>query len=167
MFTTIQHFVDHWKGTSDGTRRVLNALTQESLDEAVGEGHRNLKRMAWHIVTTIPEMAERTGLKLDGPKFDAPMPETIEEIREGYDSVAGSLGEQIEKDWSDADLAKEDDMYGEMWPRAKSLMVILEHEIHHRAQMTVLMRQAGLKVPGVFGPSKEEWANYDAPAPEI
>jgi uncharacterized damage-inducible protein DinB len=23
--------------------------------------------------------------------------------------------------------------------------------------MTVLMRQAGIKVPGIYGPSKEEW----------
>jgi len=167
MYATIKDFVDHWAGTADGTRRILGALTQESLDEAVGEGHRNLKRMAWHIVTTIPEMAERTGLKLDGPKADAPIPETIEEIRAGYDTLAKSLGAQIEADWSDADLDKEDDMYGEMWARRKSLAIILEHEIHHRGQMTVLMRQAGLKVPGVFGPSKEEWANYNAPAPEI
>ncbi|MEW5924731.1 MAG: DinB family protein [Candidatus Zixiibacteriota bacterium] len=167
MYTTIESFVDHWNVISGGTRKIMNALTQESLGEAVGEGHRNLKRIAWHIVTTIPEMAERTGLKLDGPKADAPMPDSVEEIREAYDEVAASFGDQVEKDWSDADLMKEDDMYGQQWKRAKSLMVIIDHEIHHRGQMTVLMRQAGLKVPGTFGPSKEEWANYGAPAPEI
>jgi hypothetical protein len=26
--------------------------------------------------------------------------------------------------------------------------------------MTVLMRQAGLKVPGVYGPSREEWSQF-------
>jgi hypothetical protein len=30
--------------------------------------------------------------------------------------------------------------------------------------MTVLMRQAGLRVPGVCGPSLEEWALFGAPA---
>jgi uncharacterized damage-inducible protein DinB len=29
--------------------------------------------------------------------------------------------------------------------------------------MTVLMRQAGIKVPGVYGPAKEEWAAYGMP----
>jgi len=167
MYTTINDFVEHWKGASGGTKKILDALTPESLSEAVGEGHRDLKRMAWHIVTTIPEMAARTGLKLDGPKFDDPIPETIEEIRAGYETLAKSFGEQVEKDWTDEDLMKEDDMYGEMWQRGKSLAVIIEHEIHHRGQMTVLMRQAGLKVPGVFGPSKDEWATYGAPPPEI
>ena len=64
-------------------------------------------------------------------------------------------------------LQVEDNMFGETWKRSYSLTVIVQHEIHHRGQMTVLMRQAGLKVPGVFGPSKEEWANYNAPIPEV
>jgi len=34
------------------------------------------------------------------------------------------------------------------------------HQAHHRGQMTVLMRQAGMKVPGVYGPSKEEWSAF-------
>jgi len=37
------------------------------------------------------------------------------------------------------------------------------HQTHHRAQMTVLMRQAGLKVPGVYGPSREEWSQMGMP----
>lgn len=38
-------------------------------------------------------------------------------------------------------------------------------ETHHLGQMTVLMRQAGLNVPGVYGPSKEEWTAYGMPEP--
>jgi uncharacterized damage-inducible protein DinB len=52
------------------------------------------------------------------------------------------------------------EMYGEKWTRAQALAGLLKHEIHHRAQITVLMRQAGLKVPGVYGPAKEEWVSY-------
>lgn len=33
--------------------------------------------------------------------------------------------------------------------------------------MTVLMRQAGLVVPGIYGPSKEEWANFGMESPQI
>jgi len=28
------------------------------------------------------------------------------------------------------------------------------------------MRQAGLKVPGIYGPSKEEWETYGMPVQE-
>jgi uncharacterized damage-inducible protein DinB len=44
--------------------------------------------------------------------------------------------------------------------------VLITHQIHHRAQMTVLMRLAGLKVPGVCGPAKEEWKAMGMPAME-
>jgi hypothetical protein len=33
--------------------------------------------------------------------------------------------------------------------------------------MTVLIRQAGLKAPGVFGPAREEWAGMGMTPPEI
>ncbi len=43
--------------------------------------------------------------------------------------------------------------------------VLIGPETHHLGQMTELMRQAGLKVPGVYGPSKEEWTAYGMPVP--
>jgi uncharacterized damage-inducible protein DinB len=55
-------------------------------------------------------------------------------------------------------------MYGEKWTRAMALRALIQHEVHHRGQMTVLMRQAGLTVPGVYGPAREEWAAYGMPA---
>ena len=58
-------------------------------------------------------------------------------------------------------------MYGATWPRSFTLFVLIGHEIHHRGQMTVLMRQAGLKVPGIYGPSYEEWVNYKMQPPAI
>jgi len=43
------------------------------------------------------------------------------------------------------------------------LVSLITHQAHHRGQMTVLMRQAGLKVPGVYGPAREEWAAMGMP----
>jgi uncharacterized damage-inducible protein DinB len=77
------------------------------------------------------------------------------------------LLEQVTRHWNDGTLEVEDDMYGEKWKRGLTLAILVNHESHHRGQMTVLMRQAGLKVPGVVGPAKEEWAQYNMPAPEV
>ena len=41
---------------------------------------------------------------------------------------------------------------------AMVLNVLIRHQIHHRGQMTILMRQAGVVVPSVYGPSREETA---------
>jgi len=34
---------------------------------------------------------------------------------------------------------------------------MMMHQSHHRGQMTVLMRQAGLRVPYIYGPAYEDW----------
>ncbi|MGA2381636.1 MAG: DinB family protein [Spirochaetia bacterium] len=43
---------------------------------------------------------------------------------------------------------------GGRWTRAGVLASLVKHQIQHRAQMTVLMRQTGIRVPGVYGPAQ-------------
>lgn len=167
MIQTIEEFQKGWATESEGTSKILGALTDASLNQAVTPKDRTLGRMAWHMVTAIPEMMERTGLKLSGPSHDSAPPASAKTILESYERVSGSLIEELRKSWTDETLKVEDDMYGEMWSRAMSLYVLIIHQIHHRAQMTVLMRQAGLAVPGVYGPSREEWHNYGAEPPAV
>ncbi|SYZ74683.1 conserved hypothetical protein [Candidatus Zixiibacteriota bacterium] len=167
MFRSIKEFSQFWRQHADATQKIMDALNDKSLSQKVSPDDRTLGRVAWHIVQTIPEMAGRTGLKVDGPDGNAPLPGKAAEIQQAYRTASKSLLEQVEKNWDDNTLKMEDDMYGSNWPRGLSLRIIMDHEIHHRAQMTVLMRQAGLRVPGVFGPSREEWSQHGMEAPEI
>ncbi|UCC80710.1 MAG: DinB family protein [Candidatus Zixiibacteriota bacterium] len=167
MITTIDQFKESWRKESDSTRKMLAELTDESIKKELVSDHRTLGRIAWHIAQTIPEMLGKTGLKPEGPKEDEPVPDTAEKIRNAYDVAAGSLLNQVGEHWSDETLQVEDDLYGEKWKRGMTLRILIDHEIHHRGQMTVLMRLAGLKVPGLYGPSKEEWSQYGMKEPEI
>lgn len=89
------------------------------------------------------------------------------EIRAAYRRVSESLLEQLES-WGDAELQKEDLMFGYLrWKRGQSLMALVAHQIHHRGQMTVLMRQAGLVVPEFYGPTKEQWTKMGVPEPVL
>ena len=83
-------------------------------------------------------------------------------IRE-YEASARAIGEGLPKAWNDAMLDEMVPMYGEQWPRGMVLTSLIVHQAHHRGQMTALMRVAGLKVPGVYGPAREEWAAYNMP----
>ncbi len=167
MYLTIKEFVDAWKNSSDATRKLMGVLTDQSLNQKVAEDHRTLGRIAWHIVTTIQEMMDKTDLRIEGPPIGDPVPSMAFEIMDCYDVAAESLLKQIKKNWTDESLQIEDEMYGEKWRREFTLRVLREHEIHHRGQMTILMRQAGLEIPGLFGPSKEEWAKFGMEEPEI
>jgi len=167
MFTTVAGFLESWKFESSGTSKLLAVLTDESLAQAVTPVGRTLGRLAWHITTTIPEMMERTGLHLNGPAPDAPVPASARAIESAYKEAARSVAEVVAASWSDATLTLEDEMYGMKWTRGVTLGVLISHQTHHRGQMTVLMRQAGLVVPGIYGPAREEWAQMGISAPEI
>ena len=164
MFRKIDDFLGSWAYETEATLKVLGNLTDGALDKKVYSEGRTLARIAWHIVQTLPEMGGRTGLKIQGPGENDPVPSTAEGISSRFKEAADCLGHEIQTTWEDGDLAVEDDMYGEQWPLGKTLAALLNHQTHHRGQMTVLMRQAGLQVPGVYGPSLEEWAAYGMPA---
>ena len=109
-------------------------------------------------MTSLSEMMSRVQLPPEGPGEDAPAPEAAADILQGYRQLTASMESQMRGTWTDASLDEEFNMYGQQWTTAKTLHVLLRHEIHHRAQLTVLMRQAGLRVPGIYGPSREEWS---------
>jgi uncharacterized damage-inducible protein DinB len=167
MYRTVEDFMSAWETESGATQKLLDAIDDASLSRQVTDGHRTLARIAWHIVTTIPEMMARTGLEVKSVAPDAPMPGSAGIIQKTYAAAARELAEQVKAKWTDQTLTVVDELYGEKWPRGLTARVLMDHQTHHRGQMTVLMRQAGLKVPGVYGPAKEEWAAYGAPPPEI
>ena len=164
--TKVADFLEWWKGESESTRKMFDALTDESLKTTFADGHRTLGRVAWHIVTTFPEMLLQIGMKIESPTEKDPVPTSADQIKKVYAANAAALTEQISQ-WTDAELMKEDDMYGETWKRGTTLPIFLMHEAHHRGQMTVVMRLAGLSVPGIYGPSKEEWKNYGMEPPAV
>jgi uncharacterized damage-inducible protein DinB len=160
MYQKLEDFISDWVIESESTRKIFSNLTDESLTKKVNENVRTAGRLAWHITTAIGEMAHRTGLTFKTVEADSAIPATAKEIVDSYKEASSNLLNAIKSNWNDETLNVEDDMYGEMWKRGTTLGVIISHQIHHRAQLTVVMRFNGLKVPGVYGPSKEEWTSY-------
>ena len=167
MYHMIVDFVADWAQESAVTAKLMDALTDSSLAQRVTKGDRSLGWTAWHIVTTLAEMPARTGLELKSLAGHTPQPASAAGIAAAYRAAAAELGELVRSSWTDQTLKVEDDMYGMPWARGVTLQVLLRHEIHHRGQMTVLMRQAGLRVPGVYGPAREEWLAMGAPIPAV
>lgn len=131
---------------------------------------RKLRKMAalgflgWHLTQTLGEMLGLVGLKIDAPELTEECPTNAAEIAAAYQKAAKSVTDEINANWTDETLLLEDSMYGDTWSRGMTLFYLIAHQTHHRGQMTVLMRQAGVAVPGVYGPAKEEWAAMGAPA---
>jgi len=164
---TLSEFLSIWKIESESTQQILDTLTDDSLNQAVTANDRTLGRIAWHIITTIPEMLSRTGLVLESIKENAPVPNNVKIIVDSYREANKAMVTAITNEWNDQTLLEERDMYGQTWTIGATLDALIAHQIHHRGQMTVLMRQAGLKVPGVMGPAREEWSQLDMQAPLV
>ncbi|MBI5645414.1 MAG: hypothetical protein HY962_00665 [Ignavibacteriae bacterium] len=166
MYHSIEEFLEDWRNESGATKKLFSVLTDASLKRQVNDSGRSLGRLAWHITTSIPEMGGKTGLSVQGPGEDSDVPDTAIEINTAYAQAADSLAEAVGNTWNDNTLLEERNMYGETWSNKTTLAVLVRHQIHHRAQMTILMRQAGLIIPGLYGPSKEEWVQFGMPPQE-
>jgi uncharacterized damage-inducible protein DinB len=160
MFRSLEDFASAWTQETESTLKVLRNLTDASLAQPVVAGGRTLGFLAWHITCSLAEMGTHATLAIEGPteKTHPAVPAHATEIAAQYERTAAALIAAVRAAWTDAQLGDKIPMYGEQWPKGLVLMILLNHQWHHRGQMTVLMRQAGLPVPGVCGPSREEWA---------
>lgn len=165
MLRTVSDFQQAWTQESAITLKVLRTLTDASLSHQVVPGGRTLGRVAWHLVLSVSHMGRHAGLTVEGPSQQAAIPDAATMVAT-YERSAGSIADAVARQWTDAMLPERIPLYGEQWPRSAALEWLIAHQTHHRGQMTVLMRQAGLAVPGVYGPSKEEWAAIGMPALE-
>jgi uncharacterized damage-inducible protein DinB len=156
MFRKVQDFQETWKAESNSTLRVFRALNDASLAQSVGPEGYTLGSLAGHITGSIVAIPAHAGL-LPMPE-KTPPPVTVAAIIATYERNAKQVADTVMEKWSDAQLGEEIPMFGRTFRRGAVLAILVSHQAHHRAQMTVLMRQAGLKVPGVYGPSQDDVA---------
>lgn len=157
MYRKIEDFERDWKYEVEQTTNLLSNLTDESLNQKVTDDGRTLGFLAWHIAQTMEEMPKLVGLNIDAPTLEAECPKSASEIVKAFETAGNSVLKEIKENWTDETLEKEDEMYGNTWNRGTTLLYLILHQAHHRGQITVLMRQAGLKVIGIYGPAREEW----------
>lgn len=160
MYRKIEDFINDWKMESEFTIKLFSAIPHEKKSKKVKENIRSLDRLAWHITQTLTEMPFRAGILEQDYLDQKSVPESFNQIINTYKKYSDELVSLIEKKWKDNDLSEVIEVYGQKWQRTKILSVLLNHQIHHRAQMTIIMRLLDLKIPGIYGPAKEEWTNY-------
>ena len=164
MYREIRDFDTDWKSEAERTLAVLRQLTDASLAQRVTADGRSLGTIAWHVTRSLRTIPSAAGLRVDAPSPDAPADANA--IGDAYQRAALDVGRAVREQWSTSQLGDSIVMYGRQWLKGEVLSELILHQAHHRGQMTVLMRQAGLLVPGIYGPAREEWAAVGRPAPE-
>lgn len=166
MYVSIAHFVQDYQEEMAVTQKLLDRLTDASLKQEIAQGFRTLGHLAWHIACS-GMMVGAAGVKFEFPDERSGVPASAAAIADAYRKAASVLVEAVKSQWTDADLGTVQNIFGQNWSNGTTLNKFIKHEVHHRGQLTILMRQAGLQVSGVYGPAKEEWAMAGMEAPAL
>lgn len=165
MYVTIADFIKEWNKEAKLTQKVLDGLTDESLNQKVYSEGRTLGRIAWHFITNIPDYLNHFGVNMDRVANEEHVPSSAKEIAMTFKKVSAEAARAIEQQWSDRDLSNIQTAFGREETNAQIWMGLIKHIVHHRGQLTVLIRQAGLKPFGVYGPPKEDWIHLGVENP--
>ncbi|WP_141994264.1 DinB family protein [Bacillus sp. B4EP4a] len=167
MYITIADFIKEWNKEAILTQNVLDSLTDDSLEQQVYPEGRTLGRIAWHFTTNIPDYLAHFGLKIDRIESSENVPSSAQEIAITFKNVSSHAAKIIEQQWTDESLGQIQEAFGRQETNASILMGLIKHIVHHRGQVTVLMRQAGIKPSGVYGPPKEDWIHLGVQNPPL
>ncbi|MDN4074968.1 DinB family protein [Fictibacillus terranigra] len=167
MYVTISDFIKEWNKEAILTQKILDGLTDDSLKQHVYPEGRTLGRIAWHLTTSIPDYLVHFGFKINGVENSESVPTSAKEIAETFQRVSADAAKVIEQQWTDESLNQIQEAFGRQETNASILIGLIKHIVHHRGQVTVLMRQAGIKPFGVYGPPKEDWIHLGVENPPL
>lgn len=155
------------------TRKLLECVPEDKPDFKPHEKSMSLARLAGHVAE-LPGWAVNTvnTSELDltpasGETFKACIMTSRQQLLEVFDknvaearsAIAGATDEHLHQIWS---LIYKGHKVLEM-PRAAVLRsVVMNHIIHHRAQLGVYLRLNNVAIPGMYGPSADEGRMFAA-----
>lgn len=155
MYRMINDFVMDWENSCRGTLSVFESITEEKKGFEIVDDHSSLEWLSWHLTTATAYFMGQVGLSLNVELNPSATPNSIKEIISTYKVASEEVVKAVKENLTDEALSGNVDSHGRPTPIGVLLRVMVDHQTHHRAQMQVLLRQAGLNVPSIMGPTKE------------
>jgi uncharacterized damage-inducible protein DinB len=159
-----QSFIAEMQHEAASTLRLFEALPDNLPDFKPHEKSMTLSLLASHVAE-LPSWAVETMTlevmdfaKMDYvPKDFKTKKELIdfhnESVKAGIETLQKCKDEDFFVNWS---MQTGDNVHFTL-PRAVVMRsFVMNHIVHHRAQMTVYMRMLGIKLPGMYGPTADE-----------
>jgi uncharacterized damage-inducible protein DinB len=152
-----------WDQEMAGLRTTLERVPDDRMDFKPHAKSNTVNWLANHLAN-MPSWAAAT-VTTDGldftPDYKEPQGKTTAEIltifdkaaAEGRAALASTSDEEWQKNWTLSAQGKE--IF--TMPRTTCVRsMVLNHMIHHRAQLTMYLRLMDVPVPGLYGPSADE-----------
>ncbi len=163
--SSIESFIPQWEFEFQITMNVLRAIPEDKIEFKPHDKFFSARRLAWHLVR-IEDIFGRGVLKDkivigESTLFPDP-PATIAEMI----AIAEKQHPEIVNSWRALDetalqqkipFTSPDGVVRRELPRKAYLRITLMHHIiHHRGQLSLMLRLMGAKVPSIYGPSGDE-----------
>ena len=144
------------------TRRVLERVPENRLGWKPHDKSMSLGQLALHVATipgAIAEISRQSPFSM--PQFTQPSAASAAELIPALEQsvakareIVGSMNEaDLSKTWRVVDGDRE---VMALPVRAVLRSIMLNHWYHHRGQLSVYLRQVGVPVPSIYGPSADE-----------
>ena len=160
--TMIAGLLQELEQEAQTTRRVLERVPGEHLAWKPHAKSMSLGQLALHVATVPGSVAEIAVQSLvPAPEFTQPSATSAGELLPALDeSVAKAkrlLGGMDDSALAATWRLMQGDREVMAIPRAALLRsIMLNHWYHHRGQLSVYLRQLGVPVPSIYGPSADE-----------
>ncbi len=144
------------------TRRVLERVPADQLGWRPHPKARSLGELALHVAGTPGAVAKLAAQsEIQPPDFKDPVPnsagELIPALEESVATAKQLLGKMDDATLNATWRVKRNGQELMAIPRATLLRsIMLNHWYHHRGQLSVYLRELGVAVPSIYGPSADE-----------
>ena len=152
---TVAFFSERHRVESITTAKVLSAMTPEMMAFRPHVSSSTLGFVAWTIVRCLRVCTQLTSI--EAAEVSREPPPGLDELVRSFDLCARQLGEALldvsQEDWRDVCTVTTGERILLEQPMGQILWLLHVDSIHHRGQLSVLLRQFGAKVPSIYGPS--------------
>ena len=153
-----------------GTRKMLERVPEDKLEFKPDARSMTLGRLAGHIaempgwgVMAVTTDSLDFGLGNFQPTVATSRAQVLavfdKNVAESRAAIAAASDESLLKPWS---LQNKGQTIFTMQRIGVIRSMVMNHVIHHRAQLTVYYRLTGVAVPGLYGPSADEAGAFQA-----
>lgn len=160
--TLAQNAVLEYEASVPVTRRHLERIPDDKLSWRPDPKSMSIGQLGFHLATSSGGIAEFMRLdNVEMPDFGFPEPTSTAEILAALDEAAVKVRDNL-WNYSDADMAGSCNFVANgqvvmSFPRTMIARdILLNHNYHHRGQLSVYLRLLGIPVPSSFGPSADE-----------
>lgn len=162
----LQGFFATWQREADKTVALLRTIPEGQYDYRPVPGWRSIGEMAWHLAEGDAYTALLVAQGKLGPADRPPgmeRPREVAALAPGYARVHAEARARIAH-LAAADLPKKVQYFDGSERSISSVLWegILYHHIHHRGQLSLMIRLAGGAPGGMYGPNLEETAKMRA-----